>query len=387
MIMPRVRSIVAVLAAASAAVFYVAVGSNIVGSARKHDFLNLYTGATLAHNGEFARLHDGGRQFEIERSLLPDLPALVPFVRPPIYAGVLSPIARMPIQRAFWVWIGLQSLILAVCWAWAARRFGPSGLIWSSLFLPTSYGIANGQDCVIMLALMIVAFELAGRDRPWASGFTIGLALIKFHLLLLFPLLMLLNKRWRMFAGYCAAAAIEVAASLLLGGWSGMLDYARLLQRKDIDQLSPSPEMMSNIYAIPANLGIDSAIVSPVLAAIVLGLTLVAAWHAPLRVWFSAAIAGSLLIAPHVYGYDAAMLLPPVLLAIFLARTKMLRYAAMVLALPCVFWLPAAPAPWAMGPGVAILVLLLSLARERMSESASEVSETSAPNAAPVPVG
>jgi hypothetical protein len=367
--MGRVRWSIAGVAALGAAVFYAAVGANIVGNAQRHDFLNLYTGATLAHEGDFARLHDPDRQFEIERTLVPDLPALVPFVRPPIYAELLAPLATMPLKTAFWVWVAIQIAILMVCWAWAAWRFGPSGLIWAAAFLPVSYGIANGQDCALMLLLTIVAYQLAERQSPAASGFAIGLTLFKFHLLLLFPLLMLVSRRWRMLAGYCAAAAIEIFASFLLSGKSGLIGYAKLLRRKDIERLSPSPEMMSNIHAIPANFGIHSTGVSVALAALVVAIAVYAAFNAPLWQWFAAGVAGSLLMVPHVYGYDAAVLLAPILLAIFNARTRVTRYSAMAIALPCVFWLPAAGAPWAMGPGLAIFVFLIAVARERGSES------------------
>src|ERR1700722_7701316 len=117
------RWAIAAVTAMGAALFYLAVGANIVGNAQRHDFLNLYTGATLAHDGDFARLHDPDRQLEIERRLVPDLPALVPFVRPPIYAELLSPLATMSLKRAFWVWVAIQIGILMLCWAWAARKF------------------------------------------------------------------------------------------------------------------------------------------------------------------------------------------------------------------------------------------------------------------------
>jgi hypothetical protein len=372
--MGRVSWAIAVIAAVGAALFYAAIGANIVGNAQRHDFLNLYTGATLAHEGDFARLHDPDRQFAVERTLVPDLPALVPFVRPPIYAGVLSPLAMMPLKTAFWAWVAIQIAILMACWAWAARKFGSKGFMWATVFLPTAYGIANGQDCALMLLLMIVAYELAERDRLAASGFAIGLALFKFHLLLLFPVLMLISRRWRMLGGYCAAAGVEIAGSFILGGKAGLIEYAKLLQRKDIERLSPSPEMMSNIHAIAANLGIHSTAVSVALAGVVVAIAVYASWNAPLWRWFAAAVAGSLLMVPHVYGYDAAVLLLPILLVIFKGGTKLARYSAMAIALPCVFWLPAAGVPFAMGPALAISIFLISVARDRGSEAVSEWS-------------
>lgn len=358
------RVLVSLNAVLIACVFYGAEGSNIVPTALRHDFLNLYTGAVLAHQGDFKRLHDPARQFEIEKSLVPDLPAVVPFVRAPMYAALLSPLARLPIRPAFACWVALQIAMLLACWWWAARRFGANGLVWSAVFLPTAYGIANGQDCAMLLLLMIAAFALADRGRFAASGFAIGLALIKFHLLLLFPVLMIFGKRWRMLAGYIAAAALELAGSLAVGGWGGLIRYARLLLRKDIERLSPSPEMMANIYALPANFGLHAPWISACLVALVVGVVLWASRGAPLWRWFGLAIAGSLLIAPHVYEYDAAMLLLPILLAIFTSKKPVSRYAAMAAAIPAAWWMTAAHPPWAVAPALVILVFLVALAVE-----------------------
>ena len=120
---------------------------------------------------------------------------------------------------------------------------------------------------------------------------------------------------------------------------------------------------------IAANLGVTSNGVSIALAGVVAATALYAAWRAPLWRWFAAGIAGSLLMVPHVYGYDAAVLLLPVLLAIFKASGRGARYSAMAIALPCVFWLPAAGSPWAMGPALAISAFLIFVARERESDA------------------
>src|SRR5271168_3687871 len=82
---------------------WVALGSLIAPGARKHDFLNLYTGASLALDGNFAHMHSPQVQFERERRFVPELKDLVPFVRPPFYALILAPLALLPFGAAFWV--------------------------------------------------------------------------------------------------------------------------------------------------------------------------------------------------------------------------------------------------------------------------------------------
>src|SRR5205823_721025 len=122
-----------------------------------HDFLNLYTGASLALEGRFAQLYDPAIQLERERRFVPELDALVPFVRPHFYAAVLAPLALLPFRIAFWVWLSVQLLLLSACCTWAYRRWGPDALIFGALYLPTALGIAHGQDCVLMLLTLIAS--------------------------------------------------------------------------------------------------------------------------------------------------------------------------------------------------------------------------------------
>ena len=340
---------------------WIAFGSQIVGGARKHDFLNLYTGASLALDGNFARLHDPAVQLERERRYVPELPALVPFVRPHFYAAALAPLALIPFAPAFWVWLGLQTLVLLLCWRWAFERWGPDALIFGALFLPTALGIAHGQDCVLMLAILIASYTLAEREEWYWSGAALGLGLIKFHLFLLWPVALILQKRWRMLAGLSAAVAIELSVCLLLAGPRGLQAYAALLQNKDIERLNPSPELMINVHSLALNLKFPSSGARFTLVAIVLLLLILTLRNAPVWKMFCVTSTGTLLVVPHVYGYDAGLLLLPLWLAIYCSTALWPRLAATVLVTPLPFMMTLAGAPWAATAPLAILFFLLSM--------------------------
>lgn len=298
---------------------WVGLGSVIVPGARKHDFLNIYTGASLALQGNFAHLHSPQVQLNRERQYVPALPTLVPFVRPPFYALILAPLALLPIGLAFWIWLALQSALLFGCWAWALARWGPDALIFGALYLPTALGIASGQDCVVMLAILIAVYALSEQGKPFTSGVILGLGLIKFHLFLLWPLALLIQKRWRMTLGACAAVAAESLVSLCLSGPTGIAEYVRLLRNKNIERLSPSPELMIDVHGLALNFGMSNLVVRGLLVGVVILLVAAACWKAPLWKWIAAASTGSLLVAPHVYGYDAGLLLVSIWLAIFMS--------------------------------------------------------------------
>ena len=353
-------------------VLWIALGTQIVPGARKHDFLNLYTGASLALDGNFAHMHSPEVQLARERRYVPTLDALVPFVRLPFYALILAPLALIPFGPAFWVWIGLQTALLIGCWVWAFRRWGPDALVFGALFLPTALGIAHGQDCVLMLVIVIATYSLADRNKDFLSGAALGLGLIKFHLFLLWPIALLVQRRWRIMAGACVVVATELLVSLLLAGSGGIAEYFALLRKKDIEHLNPSPELGISIHALAINFNMDNPIARGMLVAAVVALVLIACWRAPLWRWVAAASAGSLLVPPHVYGYDAGLLLASLWLAIFVCIEKWTRISATLVTTPIPYLMTLAGSPWAAATPLALLVFLSTLASSfRFTKSSS----------------
>jgi alpha-1,2-mannosyltransferase len=210
----------AVLAVLAFCAFWILLGSMVVASARLHDFLSFYTGASLARDGVFHGMYMPEVQLQHQREYA-QLPELVPYIRPPFYALMLSPLAWLPFGPAFWVWLAAQAAALAGTWAWAFRRWGADALIFGSMYLPTALGIAHGQDCVLILLLVLGVYALAHREQHFLSGLMLGAGLIKFHLFLLWPVMLLIQRRWRMLAGACAAVTAELLISLLLPGPAG----------------------------------------------------------------------------------------------------------------------------------------------------------------------
>jgi hypothetical protein len=275
------------------------------------------------------------------------------------------PLSFLPYGTAFVVWIAAQSLLLLACWAWIWRRFGPDALVFAALFLPCPLGIASGQDCVMMLALFILAYELAERSRWFAAGAALALMLMKFHLILLWPVALLLQRRWRMLAGFCATALALLAICVALGGIGSLRLYAALLQNKSLDHLSPSPELMISFQGLLTNLGIETPWASALLvgAAVVVFLWSVRA--APMWRLFALTAVASLWIVPHVYGYDASLLLLPILLAIFRSAAPASRIAATLMSTPIPFGFALAGRPWAIVSSASVAIFLLLLASER----------------------
>jgi len=353
-----------VLAVVGLSTMWMLFGAMLLPSARVHDFLNIYTGASLARQGHFAQLHDPEVQLAFERTLQPQNPWLVPFVRPGFYAALLAPLSLLPYNTAFVVWIATQSLLLIGCWAWIWKLFGAEALVFASLYLPTALGIASGQDCVLMLALFLLAYELVERSRWFAAGAALALMLVKFHLILLWPVALIVQRRWRMLAGFCATAAGLVGVCAALGGIGSLKTYWDLLHDKSLDRLSPSPELMISVQGTLSNLGIEGTWTTGAVIGAVVLLFLWSVRNAPLWRTFALTAAASLWIVPHVYGYDASLLLLPIMLTIYRSTSQVSRGIATLLSTPLPFGFALAPKPWTIISSLSVLVFFLLLVYE-----------------------
>ncbi|MEK7404723.1 MAG: glycosyltransferase family 87 protein [Acidobacteriota bacterium] len=311
-----------------AVAFVVATGWPNLRRGRHLDFLSFYTGGLLVRQGRFDQLYAYPAHVEIESKLAPENAVFQPYIRPPFYALLVSPLTLVSLPTAHTCWVALQVAVLLACWAWLARRFGSAALAWASVFLPPAVGLINGQDCIFVLALLILGFILWNRGREFTAGAVWGLAIFKPHILFLLPLLLIAFRKWRAAAGFGAVAGALAGISLALIGFGGLGDYLRLLRSNEATgSVADSRWMMVNIEALAGLLDYSVAL-RVLLSLAVVALVVAAGRRAPFERWFSAAIAGSLLLAPHVFKYDAAALLLPGIIGALKSPHRSTRIAA-----------------------------------------------------------
>ncbi len=329
------------------------------------DFPAFYTGAVIALRGDFKDLHNERLQIEIQKPLTPTRPYPVYFVRPQVYAALLAPLALLPIRPSFVCFVVLHAVILILCWYWAYKRFGPDAVTLAALFPAAIMSFAFGQDVVLFLGLFVLSYYLFEQDRPLLSGFVLGLAFIKPHLMFLIPMVLIFQRRWRILGGLALAGALEVVISVALGGFAGAQNYVRFLRVRQHD-LSPTPERMMNVYAIARNLQIDSAAFNAVLVLIVIGCVLAICWRGSWWQAFSAAIIGTLLIAPHTYLYDSTLVVLPALLIVFQAEGLFARAVATAFCTPIPCLLQLGEIPWTAVAALVLLAMLIGLTVETL---------------------
>jgi hypothetical protein len=341
------------------------------------DFLGFYIGFDLAKDGHFASMYNTDLQSSVQKRVYPEEKELSVFPRPVFYSIPFFWLAWFPLKVAFKIWLALQLALLLACCAWAWKRFGDDALIWGALSLPAFIGIASGQDTGLMLAIAVAGYVLAERGENFLAGAVWGLALAKFNLILLLPLAMLATRRYRMLGGFCTVAAVFGAITLRLLGFTGIQQYLALIQTKKFSKVNPSPELMMNVQGIAANLGEAGRWLTIPLTVLVLVLAFLAMRNAPLWAWTCSTFTASLLAVPHVFAYNAAILLLPIWLAYSQSTSKLTRIAAATYGVPLLYGLRFINEKLAAAVPLVLIVFLAGLARERFESSREPTSALS----------
>src|SRR5450759_3511417 len=158
----RRNTVASLIVVAAFLVLWLMHGWSLRDQARSHDFLCFYSGAYMTSHGRVADLYDPAVQFAVQKRLAPSNVELallgrppLPFNRPPFYALLLAPLGWLPFRAAFVCWILLQIGVFVACLAWAWQRFGTPALVFGCMSMPAAMGIANAQDSVLFLAILI----------------------------------------------------------------------------------------------------------------------------------------------------------------------------------------------------------------------------------------
>ena len=346
----------------------------------QNDFLAFYAGAKLAGAPDLYSAQTA-KQMQAEMAGI-WLPAVI-YIRPPFYAALLKPLARMPYRAAYWLFQALNLAALAsFLWKWGRR----DPWLWAlgAISIPVATAFANGQDILLLVWTCAAAYELETRGKQFRAGLLISLLAVKFHVFVFVPLVVALRRQWRTLAGTAAGGAALYAVAAGLQGWNWPAAYLRFLRTP---QITPAFFTMPNLRGLGMAVASDgSAVALGVEAASALAVVAVLLYAAPRIREFGAAIAlavtAGLLTSHHAYVQDACLLLLIPALAPEKRRTR--RAALAMLAPPAYFLLMADGPASALAP-LGFLIVFAVLAREAVAASAQDAAnlkvEIEAPDA------
>jgi hypothetical protein len=193
---------------------------DLAGQVAGTDYVQFYAAGSTLQRGEGARLYD----FEYQKKLEQDIVGKTfggqhAFITPPFFAWIFVPLSLLPYMWSFVIWslLGLAILWLSLHWMEASqpgRWFG-----WALVWFPVFASISFGQNSLLSLGILSLAYLLWRRERRCLAGLVCSLVLYKPQLALGLGFLWLLN--WR--RDWKALAGLAVGGSLLAGLSFGLL--------------------------------------------------------------------------------------------------------------------------------------------------------------------
>jgi Glycosyltransferase family 87 len=309
------------------------------------DFSCFWAGAKVALRTP-ARLYDFSYVTGLQGwPLGPD--KLRPYIYPPSALFLFIPFALVPFRVGYGLWVTLSAALLL--WAGLKAR-----LPWWLLLLPPVGLVIYCGQVTLLIAAMVLGGLAWQRTRPLAAGVLFGLAAaVKPQIVMLIPIALLAEGRWRsLIAAGVTVAGLAAAAALIwgVGSWFEWLSALQRFQHVIFNDKSLVDDAITP-YATLQSLGLPGALAFLLIAPVVVGVWMTFRRTQDLADRSIAVLGGALLISPYAMNYEAALLAPAV--AAYLARTEDRRWLAYVVA--SVVYVAASPL--GVMPVVAVLAL------------------------------
>lgn len=196
------------------------------------DFVSFWSTGRMLKTGPAADVYDWSLHHIAEVEVLGSgHTARLPWLNPPVFLLAVAPLAMMPYMAAFLSWIAVTflayvAMLRAVLpalplWGVAAGALSFPAVLWT---------IFVGQNGLLTGALVGGTLVLLDRRPLWA-GILLGLLTYKPQFGILFPIILLVTARWKVFAS--ASAAGLVACCLVAGMIVGRVrsEYAKAQHR------------------------------------------------------------------------------------------------------------------------------------------------------------
>jgi hypothetical protein len=186
------------------------------------DFVNLWAGGHLLREGGADSIYDVAAYRDYLAGLFGPLGGHN-YSYPPVTFPIAELFSLLPYWLALTLWLSSTGAVFL----WAARRWWPCN--WAPLALVTLtpaalMNIWAGHYGFLVGALFLLGWERLGR-RPWQAGLFFGLMLIKPHLAILVPLVLLLRGQWTALASGALTVAALIGATSALYGWGVWSDF------------------------------------------------------------------------------------------------------------------------------------------------------------------
>lgn len=299
------------------------------GNDRTHlirDFLHFYAQGAVTRARDAHALYDFDALAAFTNRLVPGpVDTAFPPVYPPQVGLLMSPLSWLPYETALYLWFGVTLLATAACvWlVWRTRR-SPDTTGWATTVLLLGapglhFSLSFGQASVLALVCFTALWLALVHQRPFLAGVAIGALAYKPQLGVVAAVVCVFGAEWKMVAGAAASVAAQALAVLAYWGTAIVPAYVSALRHLPsvIDGMEPDKAHMHSWRSLLLQLGMSAGLafaISLVLSVATLVLA-VAVWRTrgALALRFAVLSVATVLVNPHVLGYDLLLLLPGLL--------------------------------------------------------------------------
>jgi arabinofuranan 3-O-arabinosyltransferase len=292
-----------------------------------NDFVNVYAAGQLARDGDPAAAYDwtAHRSAEV-RAVGYDFDGYYGWHYPPPALLFAAALASLPFLVAAIVW--LASTLAVYVAAIAGILGGRTGVLFALGFPAALWNVTAGQNGFLTAALIGGTLGMLER-YPALAGVCLGLLTYKPQFGLLFPFLLIADRRWLTITVATLVAIVLFGLSWLAFGaasWQAFVNWAPISSRVLIDQGALDWYRLQSVFAFIRAHGGSEPLAWTVQAVVTLLLAIALVWLWRSRVAFelkAAALATAALLAtPYLFMYDLVVLAVAVafLLRLGLAR-------------------------------------------------------------------
>jgi hypothetical protein len=339
------------------------------------DFTIFYTAGKILSRGQGKQLYNFDLQHRTQQEFASRVDArqgpLGPYNHIPAEALLFVPLVRLPYFSAYllWVLLNFAALLGALSILRAhVPRLPLGSLVFRGVlglsFFPVFLCLLQGQDVLLQLLLLTLAYSALARRSPVVAGCWFGLAIFRFPVVLPLVFILATQKKWRLLAGFASATSVVGLLSATAVGWKQTLLYPYFVLTVEKTSVGPMtssamPNLRGLIETAMPN-GSESWVFSVLVLCFSLALLFLTCKRANLDpasgefdLSFSLAIVAAVLVSYHAYTHDLSILLIPVLLVANYCLTHRSRVRALLVGPIFVFFLV---------PLYALLVFRLDLA-------------------------
>src|SRR5881296_1661909 len=200
------------------------------------DFRQLYVAGYMVRTGHRTQLYDYAAQTYFQNTLVSNDERALPFIRPAYQALMFVPFSLLPYRTAYLGFLLLNLLLLALAFLMLQPRLRGLSRVWPGLppalflgFYPVALALMQGQDSILLLALLAAVLVSLERNRDLTAGALAGVGLFKFQIVVPIVLLFLLWRRWRFVKGFMFSAILVGLLSFITSGWAETVVFVRSL--------------------------------------------------------------------------------------------------------------------------------------------------------------